>query len=104
MMCGDTRTSATVAHNFQIEEWKDLKKYINVVKSVCGVGKAMYKCSLCEMTMNHNSMSTMMSHIESKHFRDAFTHICPVCGKTFDTKAILSWHKQKEHKVKFEGN
>ena len=108
MMCGDTGTSATVAHNFQIEEWKDLKKYVTVVKSVRGVGKdvyksvVQYKCSLCERTMNHNE--AMMRHIESEHFRNAFTHICPVCGKTFETKAILSWHKQKEHKVKFEGN
>ena len=70
---GDLQGQAgVVAHNFQIEEWKDLKKYITVDKSVCGVGKAMYKCSLCEVTMNHNSMSTMMSHVESKHFRDAF--------------------------------
>ena len=108
MMCGDTGTSATVAHNFQIEEWKDLKKYVTVVKSIHGVGKAVhnsvvqYKCSLCKRTMNH--IENMMRHIESEHFRGAFSHICPVCGKTFDTKSILSCHKQKEHKVKLESN
>jgi len=108
--CGDSQTLVKseefdVAPNCQIDEWKDLKNYVVVQKGKSGGSnqrraKSLYKCSLCEKIMNH--IEAMMIHIESKHFRDALTHTCQVCGKTFETRAIMNWHKQKEHKSKSE--
>ena len=81
-----------------------MKNYVVVVqKGKCGGinrAKSIYKCSLCEKIMNH--AEAMMTHIESVHFRDALTHTCKVCEKTFETRAILNYHKQKEHKIKSE--
>ena len=109
--CGDSGTLVkseefdtsfdTVATDHQISEWKDLKNYVVVVqKGKCGGNRAksIYKCSLCERIMNH--AEAMMTHIESVHFRDAFTHICQICERTFETRASLNYHKQKEHKIK----
>ena len=95
----DFDTSFDMAPNYQIDEWKDLKNYI-IVDKKSPQAKAIYQCSLCEKTMNHAEAT--LRHLESKHFRDAFTHACPVCENTFETKAILNKHKQKEHKIKSE--
>jgi len=84
-------------NNCQIDDWKDLKNYATVHKE-SPRAKAIYKCSLCEKIMNHSE--AMIRHIESKHFRGAFTHTCPVCQKTFETRAMLNWHQQREHKIK----
>jgi len=94
-----------VAPNHQISEWNDLRNYVVVVQKGKDSGKnnrakPIFKCSLCEKIMNH--AEAMIRHIESVHFRDAFTHICQVCEKTFETRAILNYHKQKEHKIKSE--
>jgi len=107
MKCGDVvfgtvvksenfDTSHDMAPNYQIDEWQDLKNYV-IVDKKSPRAKAIYKCSLCEKIMNH--AEAMIRHIESKHFRDAFTHPCPVCENTFETRAILNSHKQKEHKI-----
>ena len=108
--CGNSETLVKseefdVAPNYQIEEWKDLKNYVVVQKgqsggSNQGRAKSLYKCSLCEKIMNQPE--AMMIHIESKHFRDALTHSCQECEKTFETRAIMNWHKQREHKIKSE--
>ena len=92
-------TSFEKAPKFQIDDWKDLKNYA-IVHKKSPRAKAIYKCSLCEKIMNHSN--AMIRHIESKHFRGAFTHTCPVCEKTFETRAILNWHQQQEHKTKSE--
>ena len=91
----ECETSFDKAPKFQIDDWKDLKNYA-IVHKKSPRAKAIYKCSLCEKIMNHSN--AMIRHIESKHFRGAFTHTCPVCEKTFETRAILNWHQQQEHK------
>ena len=94
-----------MAPNHQVSEWNALRNYVVVVQKGKDSGKnngakPIFKCSLCEKIMNH--AEAMIRHIESVHFRDAFTHICQVCEKTFETRAILNYHKQKEHKIKSE--
>ena len=84
-------------NNYQMDDWKDLKNYATVHKE-SPRAKAIYKCSLCEKIMNHSE--AMIRHIESKHFRGAFTHTCPACQKTCETRAMLNWHQQREHKIK----
>jgi len=43
------------------------------------------------------ALDRMIAHIEAKHFRQAFIHPCPMCGETFETKAILNNHIKKNH-------
>jgi len=98
----ENNASGGETQNHQIEEWKDLRKYATVVqRGARGSGeKTVYKCSLCGKIMRHGQIGSMMGHIESKHFRGAFNHICSVCQKSFDTKFALLQHKTKEHALK----
>ena len=98
----ETNASGDEAQNHQIEEWKDLRKYATVVqRGARGSGeKTVYKCSLCGKIMRHGQIEAMMGHIECKHFRGAFNHICSMCQKSFDTKFALNQHKTKENALK----
>ena len=78
-------------------EWADLEKYVIVKRGHENGGRRSYQCSLCGKVMT-KSRTLTMAHVESKHFRELFTHTCDVCQKTFKTKAILTSHIKRIHK------
>ena len=78
-------------------EWKDLERYVIVIKGCHGSGGRSFQCSLCGKVMN-KSLPRTMAHVEAKHFRDLFTHTCDICQETFKTKAILMTHIKRNHK------
>ena len=79
------------------EEWEDLEKFVIVKRDQESGGRRSFQCSLCGKVMDR-SLVTMMAHIEAKHFRELFTHICDVCQESFKTKAILMSHLKRAHK------
>ena len=85
-----------------VEKWEDLGNYvlaINVKDQKAGYHAK--GCSICGRVMEASgrkkALHRMIAHIEAKHFRQAFTHPCAMCGETFNTKAILNNHIKKNH-------
>ena len=85
-----------------VEKWEDLENYVLAIN--IKDQKAGYHakgCKICGRVMEASgkkkALDRMIAHIEAKHFRQAFTHPCAICGETFKTKAILNNHVKKNH-------
>ena len=88
----------------EVEKWEDLENYAFVINTdEQRAGHHILGCSICGKVVEEKwkgkkrAMVRMMSHIEDKHFRQAFTHPCAVCEETFHSKAILENHMKKKH-------
>ena len=87
-----------------LEKWENLENYAFVVNTNDQrAGHHILGCSICGKVVEEKwngrkrAMGRMMSHIEDKHFRQAFTHPCAVCEETFHSMAILQNHMKKNH-------
>ena len=85
-----------------VEKWEDLKNYVLAINTKDQrAGYHAKGCSICGRVMEamgkKKALDRMIAHIEAKHFRQAFIHPCPMCGETFETKAILNNHIKKNH-------
>ena len=87
--------------NHEIKDWEDLKRFAIVIeKGKHGSGEhRSYQCSLCgKIAKGRGKLASIMSHIECKHFKNAFTHKCDICQESYKTKGILKSHKKSMHK------
>ena len=84
----------------EITDWEDLKRFAIVKKGKHGSGEhRSYQCSLCgKIGKGRGSLANIMSHIECKHFKNAFTHKCDICQESFNTRGILKSHTRSMHK------
>jgi len=84
----------------ELKDWEDLKRFVNVEKGKRGSGEyRSYQCSLCgKFAKGRGKLASIMSHIECKHFKNAFTHKCYICQESFKTKGILKSHNKSMHK------
>ena len=89
----------------EIKDWEDLKRFAIVIKNgKYGSGEHRdYQCSLCGKLAKGGSkhgarLYDILSHIECKHFKDAFTHTCDICQESFNTKGSLKAHNRRMHK------
>ena len=85
-----------------VEKWEDLENYVLAINMKDQkAGHHAKGCSICgrviEAMGKKKALDRMIAHIEAKHFRQAFTHPCGMCGETFKTKAILNNHIKKNH-------
>merc|ERR1719357_838065 len=87
-----------------VEKWEDLENYAFVINTNDQrAGHHILGCSICGKVVEEKwkgkkrAMVRMMSHIEDKHFRQAFSHPCAVCEETFRSKAILKNQMKKNH-------
>ena len=89
-----------------VEKWEDLENYAFVINTnEQRAGHHILGCSICGKVVEEKwngrkrAMDRMMSHIEDKHFRQAFNHPCAVCEETFHSMAMLQNHMRKNHTV-----
>jgi len=87
-----------------VKKWEDLENYAFVINTnEQRAGHHILGCSICgkvveeKLWRKKRAMGRMMSHIEDKRFRQAFTHPCAVCEETFHSKAILNNRMKKKH-------
>jgi len=63
-------------------------------------GKPKYMCGLCNK-FSHASRTNVRNHVESKHFPNAFSYQCEICGQSFPSKNNVQLHRSRVHKPKF---
>ena len=73
----------------------DITKPVDFENYMMPNGVGGYTCSLCAYT---KSRTLVRLHVESIHFPNTFSYICPVCEKAFGTNKAFIMHKNRAHK------
>jgi len=54
-----------------------------------------FRCNICHKLVNQKTH--VLNHLESIHFPQSFTYMCPVCSAVFNTRNKLYKHKHAVH-------
>ena len=73
----------------------DITKPVDFENYMMPNGVGGYTCSLCAYT---KSRTLVRLHVESIHFPNTFSYICPGCEKAFGTNKAFIMHKNRAHK------
>ena len=74
-----------------IKQWSDLDMYV-------GSFDGELYCMLCAH-FKHRGRAQVRNHIEARHFKGTFTHICKHCKVAFNCKMSLNNHMGRECKM-----
>lgn len=76
----------------EISTYAELDKYISKDET----NSRLY-CGYCHQ-FSHKCKDNVRNHVEAKHFKGHFVHMCNVCGISCATKISLQTHRGKFHK------
>ena len=94
------KTKHTLTTDETVEKLKMVKKYIkeNGLQSFAESGE--YNCEVCESEgkppKRYKEKSQLNSHTKNWHIKG--THLCVVCGESFELRGQLYNHNEKEHR------
>jgi len=72
-----------------------------VCRETSDEGKPKYMCGICNI-FSHTSRTNVRNHVEAKHFPNAFSYHCEICGQSFPSKNNVQLHRSRVHKPKFQ--
>jgi len=84
------------------QSFQDPSEFLQFVcRETSEEGKPRYICTICNKFC-HASRTNVRNHVESKHFPNAFSYNCEICGQSFPSKNNVQLHRSRVHKPKLQ--